>query len=634
VIEYEVIVIGGGHAGIEAAMSVATSGHKVALITENRDAIGYMPCNPSVGGSAKGIVVREIAALGGVMGQLADQSLLQIKMLNQRKGPAVWSLRAQVDVEVYPKLAQAMLTKHSNITIIEHRVETLIIQENNQVSGVVLQNGENILAQIVIVTTGTYMDSAILLGHSKTAGGPNGYKTSTGLSNCFRQLGLELFRLKTGTPARVDGKTINYDAMEVQHGDQTPWTFSFQNQDQRNVIAELPCYLTYAKTATIKIIQDNLEKSAMYSGKIEGVGPRYCPSIEDKVVRFSDKERHQIFVEPLSASNDLMYIQGMSTSMPEDVQKAMLRAIPGLEQCEIVNYGYAIEYDAIKPTQLFPTLETKKINGLFTAGQINGTSGYEEAAAQGLIAGINAVRKLTNRPPLILSRDESYIGVMIDDLVTKGTKDPYRLLTSRAEHRLLLRHDNADLRLTTYGYEAGLIAKKTYHELQRKIKVIKLVMQTLDSIRITPKKEIIAYLVDNNLSGLHDGTSAATLLKRPEISWDILLELIDIMQYSERIARLLTSLSEPIINQVVIQIKYDGYIKKAQQQVIAAQKLEYKKIPSDIDYTNVPNIALEAREKLAQIQPLTLGQASRIAGVNAVDITMLDLYLSKKKLSK
>lgn len=627
---YDIIVIGGGHAGIEATFAAANRGMQVTLITEHLASIGHMPCNPSIGGSAKGIVVREISALGGVMAELADQSLLQIKMLNQSKGPAVWSLRAQVDIELYSELAREKLLAHPRISVIEKRVDEFIVH-NETITGVMLNDGTALSAQAVIVTAGTYMDATILVGHEKTKGGPNGYKTSEGLSQSFKALGFEMFRLKTGTPARVRRDSIDYRKMEIQPGDTEPWSFSTKPNATTVHVAELPCYLTYAEQQTIDVIQANLAASAMYSGNVKGVGPRYCPSIEDKVVRFSDKERHQIFIEPITLANDLMYIQGMSTSMPPAVQEKMLKAIAGLENCEIVQYGYAIEYDALKPTQLQPSLETKYIAGLYTAGQINGTSGYEEAAIQGLIAGINAVNKIKGLEPLILGRDEAYAGVMIDDLVTKGTQDPYRLLTSRAEYRLLLRHDNADLRLGKYAYQYGLMNEQAYQALQDKKAKIVETITLLETLRITPKAKVIDYLNDNGYSLLHDGIKASVMLKRSEISWEILLELLTIMEVEAEIVTELLNLPKTIKEQVTIQIKYEGYINKAKQQVLAAKKLEYKKIPEQLDYDVVPNLALEAKEKLAKIKPLTLGQASRIAGVNAVDITMLDLYLSQQE---
>ncbi|GBU10673.1 tRNA uridine 5-carboxymethylaminomethyl modification protein [Erysipelotrichaceae bacterium] len=623
---YDVIVIGGGHAGIESAMVSAKMGVSVALITEHRRSIGHMPCNPSIGGSAKGIVVREIDALGGVMAKLADENLLQMKMLNKSKGPAVWSLRGQVDVVEYPKAALALLEQQENLTILESRVASLNV-ENAIIQGVTLNDGTIVLAKAVIITAGTYMNSAILIGHTKEVGGPTGFKTSFGLSKSLTELGFELLRLKTGTPARIKRGSIDFSKTVEQPGDTDASFFSFEKNMEVIVKPQLPCYLTYAAEKTIEIIQKNLGESAMYSGNVEGAGPRYCPSIEDKIVRFADKNRHQVFIEPESASTDLMYIQGMSTSMPHDVQQKMLEAIPGLEHCEVVRYGYAIEYDAIMPTQLLPTLETKKVAGLYTAGQINGTSGYEEAAAQGLVAGINATAKIKNLEPLVLSRDEAYIGVMLDDLVTKGTKDPYRLLTSRAEYRLLLRHDNADLRLVDYAWKYGLIAVEQYERFNIKKAGILAVKELLTEIKITPRQEITQFLENAELSLLHDGVSAEVFLRRPEINWGILLEVIEIMNRTPDELAFLSGVPADIVEQVSVQIKYDGYIRKALQQVKAFKKLEYKKIPANLDYQKVPNLALEAQEKLGKIAPMTLGQASRVAGVNAVDITMLDMYL-------
>ena len=599
---YEVIVVGGGHAGCEAAFSSANKGHKTLLVTGSIDKIAMMPCNPHIGGSAKGIVVREIDALGGMMGKVADKTLLQMKMLNFSKGPAVRSLRAQADKVAYPKLMQEELQKHENIDIIEDLVEDLII-EDNKITGVKLSNGDVYDAKAVILTTGTYMKANILVGSERTVSGPAGTRPSLFLSDNLEKLGFKILRLKTGTPPRIQRDTIDFSKTKMEPGDDKYYTFSFDDKPYYKLDEQEPCYLTYTTAETHKIIMDNLDKSSMY-GAIEeklGVGPRYCPSIEDKVVRFKDKERHQLFLEPESKYFDDIYVQGFSTSMPHDVQEKMVHSLPGLENAKILRYAYAIEYDAIDPRDLYPSLETKIIENLYTAGQINGTSGYEEAACQGLMAGINASLKIEGKEPLILARDEAYIGVLIDDLVTKGVRDPYRLLTSRAEYRLLLRSDNADLRLRRHGYEVGLIDKKRYNKLVKKEENINKIIEELQELTIKADKKMSLY----------------EYVKRVENSiFDIEDKLTNKYDYLE-------------LEQAEIIIKYDGYIKKARKEAEKMHKLENKKIPENINYDDVPNLASEARIKLKEVRPLSLGQALRISGVNPSDISILSVYMKR-----
>lgn len=615
--KYDIIVVGGGHAGCEAAYASAKQGFKTALITSNKKNIADMPCNPSIGGTAKGIVVREIDALGGLMGKVADVSHLQIKMLNSGKGPAVKSLRAQGDKITYPKNMIHELESLDNLNIIEEMVEDLIV-ENFTIKGVITASDKKYMCDILILTTGTYLKSKILIGDTNKEEGPHGETSSKHLSNKLASLGFEIQRLKTGTPQRLDPNTIDYSKLTEENGDLTPWTFSFDLEPSYDVFNQRKCYLVYTNEKTHQIIKDNLKKSAMYGGYAEGIGPRYCPSIEDKIVRFADKERHQLFLEPESDYYPDLYLQGFSTSMPIDVQEEMVHSLVGLENAKILKYAYAIEYDAINPMQMMPSLESKIIKNLFTAGQINGTSGYEEAAGQGLIAGINSGLKLKGKDPLVLKRNESYIGVLIDDLVTKGTKEPYRLLTSRAEYRLILRHDNADLRLRKYGYEVGLINDDQYNRLLEKEKSIEELTEKLKNIKIHPKEINNQIKEALGLEELQSGMSLFDLLKRPQIKIEYLSNYID-KEYKKEILEI-----------VEIAIKYEGYIAKTNREVEKMLKLEQKKIPKDIDYSKVKNLASEARQKLESIRPETVAQATRISGVNPTDISILTVYLKKQ----
>lgn len=614
--KYEIIVVGGGHAGCEAALASARLGHKTLLVTSNIKNIADMPCNPSIGGPAKGIVVREIDALGGEMGRNADKGALQTKMLNTKKGPAVQALRFQADKITYPKEMLKTLEATNNLEIKEAMVEKLAVN-NKKVTGVELEDGEKIESDAVILTTGTYLKAVVLAGSSRKSSGPHGEKESKFLSDNLKELGFTIKRLKTGTPQRIDKSTIDYSKTQEEKGDDIPRTFSFDNIVYREPKDQISCHLIYTTPKTHEIIKEHLNESSMYGGYVEGVGPRYCPSIEDKVVRFSDKERHQLFLEPESLYYDDIYIQGFSTSMPNEIQDLMVHSLPGLENAKILKYGYAIEYDAIDSKQLKRSLETKIIENLYTAGQINGTSGYEEAAGQGLIAGINAALKLEGKEPLILKRNESYIGVLIDDLVTKGVKDPYRLLTSRAEYRLLLRNDNADLRLRDYGYQVGLISEEKYQAFKNKKENIKELTTLLQNTRITPKKETNEYIEKILSTPLKDGISLYDFLKRPEITMENIKHFVDINYTNEE------------VEQVEINAKYEGYIKKANKEADKMLSLEEKKIPEDIDYEKVPNLASEARQKLIEIKPTTIGQASRISGVNPADISILMVYLRR-----
>lgn len=615
----EIIVVGAGHAGCEAAYACAKKGHQTLLITGNKKNIADMPCNPHIGGSAKGIVVREIDALGGIMGKVADKTHLQIKMLNSAKGPAVQALRAQGDKIAYPKEMVKTLSSLANLTIQEGMVEDLIV-ENNEVKGVILKDGTKILSKIVILTTGTYLKSDILVGNTRTRKGPHGEEPSNFLSDKLRDYGFKIIRLKTGTPQRIDRKTIDFSKTKLEPGDNVYHTFSFDLKPCYKLEDQEPCYLTYTNEKTHQIIRENLSKSSMYGAldDIKGIGPRYCPSIEDKVVRFADKERHQLFLEPESRFYDDIYLQGFSTSMPPEVQEQMVHSLPGLENAKILKYGYAIEYDAIYPTQLNPSLETKIVKNLYTAGQINGTSGYEEAACQGLIAGINASLKIENKEPLILKRSDAYIGVLIDDLVTKGIKDPYRLLTSRAEFRLLLRSDNADLRLREIGYQVGMIDDEQMAKLQTKKEKIVELEKFMKNQKVKITDDIQKVFQANDIPVPQVTLSLEQLIKRPEISMEFLDQIVSI-DYEEEIKK-----------QVEINFKYEGYIQKTYKEVEKMLKLEKKQIPDDIDYDKIKNIASEARQKLKEVKPKTIAQAIRISGVNPADISILTIYLKKE----
>lgn len=615
---FDVLVIGAGHAGIEACMASVRMKKKTALITLNIDMAGSMPCNPSVGGPAKGIVVREIDALGGIMPIVADKTALQFKMLNTTKGPGVWSLRVQSDKEAYKKMMKEILLNTEGLTVIEAACHSVII-EDGKATGVRLEDGRIIEAKTVILTTGTYMTSTILRGHTATSSGPEDQPTVNTLSESLRKAGIKTFRLKTGTPCRVLKDSIDFSKAEVQPGTNEFLSFSTTTKeedvlpfDQQEV-----CHLIYTTPTTHQIINDHLYDSAMYSGLVKGVGPRYCPSIEDKLVRFADKERHQLFLEPESRSLDTIYIQGFSTSMPVDVQEEMVHSLPGLENCIIKKYAYAIEYDAIDPLQMKPSLENKIVENLFTAGQVNGTSGYEEAAGQGIMAGINACLKIDGKDPFILRRDEAYIGVMIDDLVTKGTKEPYRLLTSRAEYRLLLRHDNADQRLLEKAYHLGLVSKERYDAFVLKMEQIERAKEELAQVHIKPGSSVDEYLQYLGFDPLAHGCSELDLLKRPKVTIHGLSSITNV-DYPPVIAQ-----------QVEIQVKYQGYIEKAKRDAKHLEQMEKVALSEDLDYLHMDNLSLEARQKLDQIRPATLGQASRISGINPSDIALLAMKMKK-----
>ena len=614
----DVIVVGGGHAGCESALATARLGLETVLFSLDKNWIASMPCNPLIGGPAKGVVVREIDALGGQMGISADATALQFKMLNTTKGPGVRSLRVQSDKIAYKKYMQNVLANQKNLTVREAVVEK-VLANNNKIEGVLLQSGEIVKCKALILTTGTYMNSKVMVSDHITYEGPDHQKTTKNLSQSLRDLGFKTFRLKTGTPARIKTDSIDFSCAQLEPGNDEAEAFSYQTERIAEIKEQIPCYLIYTQPLTHKIIKENLNKSSMYSGVVEGVGPRYCPSIEDKIVRFADKERHQIFLEPESLSLDTTYVQGFSTSMPYDIQEQMLRSLPGFKDCVIEKYAYAIEYDAIDPLQLKPTLETKLIEGLFTAGQINGTSGYEEAAGQGLIAGINAASKLLGKKPLVLRRDEAYIGVMIDDLVTKGTKEPYRLLTSRAEYRLLLRHDNADQRLTEYGRYYGLISDERYERYKNKLSDLQKYKDILMDSKLSIENQLASYLCEKGYSDSKGSINAYELIRRPNIESKVVLSILGI------------NIDDKLARQLDIEIKYEGYIAKAKREAANLIRIEKQQLSADIDYSKIDNLSLEARQKLNEVKPLTLGQASRISGVNPSDIITLQIYLKQEK---
>lgn len=617
--EFDVIVVGAGHAGSEAALAAARMGCSTLLLTINMDSVAFLPCNPSIGGPAKGHVIREIDALGGEIAKNVDKTYIQMRMLNTGKGPAVHALRAQADKVLYQSAMKQTLENTENLVFRQATVDQLII-DNGVCKGIITNTGAEYVGKAVVLTTGTYLRGKIIIGDLQYESGPNNMKPSVKLAYHLKELGLELVRFKTGTPPRVNGSTIDYEKTEIQPGDQVPRSFSYETTEFR-LDKQMPCWLTYTNEETHNVINANLHRAPMFSGVIEGTGPRYCPSIEDKIVRFNDKPRHQIFLEPEGENTEEVYVQGLSTSMPEEVQIEMLRSVKGLENVEMMRPGYAIEYDAIVPTQLWPTLEVKKIPGLFTAGQLNGTSGYEEAAAQGLLAGINAARKVQGKESIIFDRSQAYLGVLIDDLVTKGTSEPYRLLTSRAEYRLLLRHDNADLRLTDIGYEVGLISEERYQRFIVKRDAIENEKERLKTEKIGPRSDVQALLRQIGSKELDNAVDLFTLLKRPEVTY----------KHIEEIAPPEVKLSYEVAEQVEIQVKYEGYIRKQLQDVERLKKMEKKRLPVDLDYMNIHGLAKEARQKLDQVKPLSIGQASRISGVSPADISVLLIFLADKK---
>ena len=620
---YDIVVIGAGHAGVEASLAASRMGCKVLLATLNIEMLAFMPCNPSIGGSAKGIVVREVDALGGEMAKNIDKSYIQMKMLNTGKGPAVRALRAQADKEVYSKEMRKTVENQENLTLRQTMINEILV-EDGKVIGVKTATNQEFAAKAVIVTTGTALRGEIIIGDLKYSSGPNHSLAAIPLADNLRDLGFEIGRFKTGTPPRVKASSINYDVTEIQPGDEKANHFSYTSRDEDYVKDQVPCWLTYTNAESHEIIQNNLHRAPMFSGIVKGVGPRYCPSIEDKIVRFADKERHQLFLEPEGRDTEEVYVQGLSTSLPEDVQKDLVHSIKGLENAEMMRTGYAIEYDMIMPHQLRATLETKKISGLFTAGQTNGTSGYEEAAGQGIIAGINAALKIQGKPELILKRSDGYIGVMIDDLVTKGTVEPYRLLTSRAEYRLILRHDNADMRLTEIGREIGLVDDERWARFEIKKNQFDNEMKRLESIKLKPVKETNAKVEELGFKALTDAVTAKEFMRRPEVSYQ------DVIQFIGPAAE---ELDEKIIELLETEIKYEGYISKALDQVEKMKRMEEKRIPANIDWDDIDSIATEARQKFKKINPETIGQASRISGVNPADISILMVYLEGKSRS-
>ena len=621
--EYDIIVIGAGHAGVEASLAASRMGCKVLLATINIEMLAFLPCNPSIGGSAKGIVVREVDALGGEMAKNIDKSYIQMKMLNTGKGPAVRALRAQADKELYSKEMRRTVENQENLTLRQTMIDEILV-EDGKVIGVRTATHQEYGAKAVIVTTGTALRGEIIIGDLKYSSGPNHSLASINLADNLKKLGLEIGRFKTGTPPRVKASSINYEETEIQPGDENPNHFSYNSRDEDYLKDQIPCWLTYTNSQSHEIINSNLHRAPMFTGVVKGVGPRYCPSIEDKIVRFADKERHQLFLEPEGRNTEEVYVQGLSTSLPEDVQRDLVHSIKGLENAEMMRTGYAIEYDMVLPHQLRATLETKKISGLFTAGQTNGTSGYEEAAGQGIVAGINAALKIQGKPELILKRSDGYIGVMIDDLVTKGTVEPYRLLTSRAEYRLILRHDNADMRLTEIGREVGLVDDERWARFETKKYQFENEMKRLDSIKLKPVKETNEKVAALGFKPLTDAVTAKEFLRRPEVSYQ------DVVNF---IGPATEELDDKIIELIETEIKYEGYISKALDQVEKMKRMEEKRIPANIDWDDIDSIATEARQKFKLINPETIGQASRISGVNPADMSILMVYLEGKSRS-